>query len=218
MIGKEYTKLNQVTSPNYILIHGANSSSAIFHPIVTTLGLPNVCYIDYDAGDGFDKNQQNMLNYITEQNFDNVVLIGHSLGSIHAFHLAQELKNVRAGVSISAPWAGSKIARFLKLGLLPTSPLYQIYSDMQHNSQVVRDTLQKSICHDWLNIVSTKTIPFNNFILCRESPNNDGILSIQSMESRDDVKSHRVHADHFTVINDVRTTSLIRNFILDLSL
>ena len=218
MIGKEYTKLNQVTSPNYILIHGANSSSAIFHPMVTALGLSNVCYVDYDAGDGFDNNQQNMLNYISKQNFDNIVLIGHSLGSIHAFHLAQELKNVRAGVSISAPWAGSKIARFLKLGLLPTSPLYQIYSDMQHNSQVVKDTLQKSIRHDWLNIVSTKTIPFNNFILCRESPNNDGILSIQSMESRDDVKSHRVHADHFTVINDVRTTSLIRNFILDLNL
>lgn len=218
MIGKEYTKLSQVTSPNYILIHGANSSSAIFHPMVTTLGLPNVCYIDYDAGDGFNNNQQNMLNYITKQKFDNVILIGHSLGSIHAFHLAQELKNVRAGVSISAPWAGSKIARFLKLGLLPTSPLYQIYSDMQHNSQVVRDTLQKPMRHDWLNVVSTKTIPFNNFILCRESPNNDGILSIQSMESRDDVKSHRVHADHFTVINDVRTTSLIRNFILDLNL
>ena len=218
MIGKEYTKLNQVTSPNYILIHGANSSSAIFHPMVTALGLSNVCYVDYDAGDGFDNNQQNMLNYISKQNFDNIVLIGHSLGSIHAFHLAQELKNVRAGVSISAPWAGSKIARFLKLGLLPTSPLYQIYSDMQHNSQVVKDTLQKSIRHDWLNIVSTKTIPFNNFILCRESPQNDGILSIQSMEARDDIKSHRVHADHFTVINDVRTTSLIRNFILDLSL
>ena len=218
MIGKEYTKLNQVTSPNYILIHGANSSSAIFDTLVTTLCLPNVYYINYDAGDGFNNNQQYMLNYIIEQNFDNVVLIGHSLGSIHAFHLAQELKNVRAGVSISAPWAGSKIARFLKLGLLPTSPLYQIYSDMQHNSQVVRDTLQKPMRHDWLNIVSTKTIPFNNFILCRESSDNDGILSVESMEARNDVKSHRVHSDHFTILNDSRTSSLIRNFILDLNL
>lgn len=218
MIGKGYTKLTQQITPNYVLIHGANSNSNIFQPLVERLELPNAHYIDYDAGDGFVNNHQSMLKHLIECNLDNIVLIGHSLGSIHAFHLAHELDSVHAGVSISAPWAGSKIARFLKLGLMPCSPLYQIYSDMQHNSSVIKDTLQKPIRHDWLNIVSTKTIPFNNFILCRESSDNDGILSVESMEARNDVKSHRVHSDHFTILNDSRTSSLIRNFILDLNL
>ena len=218
MIGKEYMKLTHQASPNYVLIHGANSSSNAFQPLIEKLDLPNIHYIDYDAGDGFVNNHCLMLQHLTEQNFDNIVLIGHSLGSIHAFHLAHELDSVCAGVSISAPWAGSKIARFLKLGLMPCSPLYQIYSDMQHNSSVIKETLQKPMRHDWLNIVSTKTIPFNNFILCRESSDNDGILSVESMEARSDVISHRVHSDHFTILNDSRTSSLIRNFILDLNL
>jgi pimeloyl-ACP methyl ester carboxylesterase len=93
-----------------ILIHGANASKVCWNWIGHNIP-------DHDRLVwGMMTNAEDNLARMEAQLPDQCIVVGHSMGGIYAWHLAQRNpEKVVAGISIATPWGGSTQASFFKL-------------------------------------------------------------------------------------------------------
>jgi esterase/lipase len=187
---------------NIVYIHGNQASAESFNFIRAQLTGHNDLPLAYDSENGFYKNHQSMLEQL--EGVDDIFFIAHSLGGIHALHLANELSDqVLGGVTLSTPYGGSKAAEVVKY-LLPFS---QVLKDIQPLSAPIVEGNGFKMVHPWTNVVSTKG--HSPFIM----PANDGVVTQDSMRHREDMTMVDVASNHYEIILSHEAVMIIKNAI-----
>lgn len=187
---------------NIVFIHGNRATSDSFNFIRTQLHGHNEIVLDYDGEDGFYNNQKEMLEQL--QGVDDIFFIAHSLGGIHALHLANELADrVLGGVTLSTPYGGSEAAEVVKYML----PFNQVLKDIHPRSTPIVEGKAFEILHPWANVVSTKG--HSAFMMSA----NDGVVTQKSMRHREDITLLEVESNHFEILLSNETIEIIRNLI-----
>jgi pimeloyl-ACP methyl ester carboxylesterase len=180
-----------------VWIHGANQSSFSFNYLRLKCNFQNEYLVNYDSMNRFYHN----LDIITEElkDLDSVFVVGHSLGGLYALHLTQRI-NVVGGVSISTPFRGSSTADWAKYVV----PNYPLFRDIGRKAPPVQDSFNITLDIPWIQIVSVAgSAPYHN------GP-NDGVVTVASMEHREDMEKVQVNHTHYEVMCSDEVAELIK--------
>lgn len=183
-------------SINVVWIHGANQSSLSFEYLRTKTNFSNEILINYSSMNRFSYNLEMIADQIKGKGPH--FLIGHSLGGLYALHLTQHVRVVGA-VSISTPFRGSSTADWAKY-IVPSYPLFK---DIGRRSDPVTQANKIKLEIPWTQIVSTSgNVPYHN------GP-NDGVVTLASMEHREDMEKIRLEHTHYEVMCSDSVAELI---------
>jgi len=135
-----------------------------------------------------------------------IYLIGHSLGGLIAVLLAAECGDrVNKLVTISAPFAGSRVAHFFRW--LPGHPA--VLKDIVPNAEKIIMMSQLKLEIPTLSIISVSGG------LATASEPNDSVVSISSQKALKFGKKVEVKANHFEVLLHDKTLKLVKDFLFD---
>lgn len=189
---RNLTKQKQIVNtniegPTVVWIHGANQTSLSFNYLRTKTNFEKEYLIDYSSMNRFYSNLDKMI--LDLKNIGPTFLIGHSLGGLYALHLTKHV-DVVGGVSISTPFRGSSTADWAKYMV----PNYPLFKDVGRRAPAVQDSFNINLDVPWTQIVSTTgSVPYHN------GP-NDGVVTVASMEHRQDMEFIRVEHTHYEVV------------------
>lgn len=181
-----------------IYIHGANATPASFNYIKQYIG--DGYLVSYDSQDGFKKNLAEMHEKIAQ--FNDIVFIGHSLGGIYAFHLANLMpRKIRQGITLSTPYGGHELADYAKMFL----PFNALLKDIGPSSWPIKELGNIENKWVWCNVVTTcGNIPWTM------GP-NDGVVTLESMKHRRDIELIAMECNHYEVLQNPATIEIIAN-------
>ena len=172
-----------------VYIHGASATGDSFNYIREHLKCKNEHIIEYSSKNGFENNLAEMKRELEGDDF--LFFVSHSLGGIYSLHLANHFTNrTLGGVSISTPYGGCKEADYAKYFL----PFSQLLRDVGVNSKPITETRSLKISYPWCNIV---TIRGESLWI---SEPNDGVVTIASMKSRQDIELVELPHNHYEVV------------------
>jgi pimeloyl-ACP methyl ester carboxylesterase len=184
---------------NLVYIHGNHATADSFNFIRNHLPGHNDILLEYDSGQGFYSNHASMLERL--DGLDELFFIAHSLGGIHALHLAHELgKRVVGGVTMSTPYGGSEAAEMVAC-LLPFS---QVLRDIKPHSAPIIAGREIILSVPWTNLVSTAG--GSPFMLAA----NDGVVTHDSMRHRADIRLVDVDCNHFEIVLNPHALGVIK--------
>jgi pimeloyl-ACP methyl ester carboxylesterase len=187
---------------NLVFIHGHRATSLSFNFLAEKLHRYRQIFLDYNSEDGFEGSHQKLLQHLQE--VDDIFFIAHSLGGIHAMHLADELgDSVLGGVTISTPYGGSEAAQVLAYMM----PFNKVYKDIRPTSAPIIKSTQIGAPKIWTNIV---TVSGHTPLMAAP---NDGVVTQASMRNRTDIQLVEVDSNHFEVLMHPKTISTIRTAI-----
>jgi pimeloyl-ACP methyl ester carboxylesterase len=190
---------------NIVYIHGNRQTADSFNFIRTQITGHQEVVLSYDSANGFYNNHEAMLKEL--DGVDDIFFVAHSLGGIHAMHLADELSDkVLGGVTLSTPYGGSEAAQVIKYLM----PFNQVLKDIHPRSGPIMKASRFQIQHPWTNLVSTGG----------DSPlmltANDGVVTHNSMRSRNDINLVEVDSNHFEIVLNPATVTIIKKAIADI--
>ena len=184
---------------NLVYIHGNHATADSFNFIRSKLPGHNDILLEYDSAHGFYANHAAMLERLG--GVGEVFFIAHSLGGIHALHLAHELGGqVLGGVTMSTPYGGSEAAEMVSC-LLPFS---QVLRDIRPRSAPIVDGKRIALSVPWTNLVSTAGA--SPFMLAA----NDGVVTHDSMRHRGDIRLVDISCNHFEIVLNQQALEEIR--------
>jgi pimeloyl-ACP methyl ester carboxylesterase len=187
---------------NLVYIHGNHATADSFNFIRSKLSGYNDILLEYDSAHGFYSNHATMLERLADT--PDLFFIAHSLGGIHALHLAAELGDrVLGGVTMSTPYGGSEAAEMVAC-LLPFS---QVLKDIRPRSAPILDGKRIALNVPWTNLVSTAGA--SPFMLAA----NDGVVTQDSMRHRDDIRLVDIACNHFEIVLNQDALAVIQSEI-----
>lgn len=184
-----------------VYIHGANATPESFTHIRQFVRdefeEPDIM-LGYDSRDGFNNNLEHMKGCLDDA--ERLFFIGHSLGGIYCFYLANFYQETtKGGITLSTPYGGSAEADFARYFL----PFNQLMKDVGVNSKPMREIKKLPAPPNWTQVVTTQG----------QSPwisePNDGIVTIKSMKSRTDIELVEVELNHYEVVISDRVVNLV---------
>lgn len=185
-----------------VYIHGASASGASFNYIRRQLKHDNELVIEYSSERGFMNNLESISKQITDCR--DVYFIAHSLGGIYAHHLANMFPDqILGATTISTPYNGAESAEYIKHFL----PHHRLFKDIGPSSEPIAKSKKLPILHPWTNVV---TIRGSNPLIIYE---NDGVVTLNSMRYRDDMKLVELEVNHYEVVLKEETVNIIRGEI-----
>lgn len=187
---------------NLVYIHGNHATADSFNFIRSKLPGHNDILLEYESSHGFYSNHATMLERLAGE--PDLFFIAHSLGGIHALHLAAELGDqVLGGVTMSTPYGGSEAAEMVAC-LLPFS---QVLKDIRPRSAPILDGKRIALNVPWTNLVSTAGA--SPFMLAA----NDGVVTHDSMRHRADIQLVDIACNHFEIVLNQEALSVIQGEI-----
>lgn len=185
-----------------VYIHGNGQSAESFNFIRSEITGYREIALEYDSTHGFYNNHKSMLERL--DGVHNIFFIAHSLGGIHALHLANAIpERVRGAVTMSTPYGGSEAAEYVKYLL----PFNQVIRDIRPKSAPILQAQTFEIEHPWTNIVTLKG----------QSPlmvkPNDGVVTFDSMRHRADMRLINVESNHYEIMQSRKALEIIRHAI-----
>lgn len=182
-----------------VYIHGANATSMSFNYIRSNI-LVDDHIVDYQSQCGFFNNLSRLVDELKQ--FNDIFFVAHSLGGIYALHIANILpQHVIGAVSLSTPYGGSEAANFMKF-LVPCSRLLR---DIGPYSEPISAGKKIMIRHPWANIVSTAG---SSALLPTK---NDGVVTLESMQSRNDIDLYEIPVNHYEIVLSPATVNIINS-------
>ena len=187
---------------NLVYIHGNHATADSFNFIRSRLPGHHDILLEYDSSHGFYTNHAVMLDRL--DGLDDVFFVAHSLGGIHALHLAHELgARVIGGVTMSTPYGGSEAAEMVAC-LLPFS---QVLKDIRPRSAPIIAGRGMALTVPWTNLVSTSGS--SPFMLAA----NDGVVTLGSMRQRSDIRLVDIDCNHFEIVLNEKAIAVIEGEI-----
>lgn len=191
-----------------VYIHGHGASHQSFNFIRSQLGEHDYINISYSSDDGFSNNLKAMSEKLLQVS-DNIIFIGHSLGGLYALHLSDVagLREKTIGIiTLATPFGGSEAAVVLNV-MWPQ----QLYKDISPYSDPVRKGKRIVLSCPLTAIVTTKGHA-QMMSAC-----NDGIVTRDSMKSREGAIFIDVAATHHEVVLNTKAVEIIKDAIKSLS-
>ena len=185
------------TMPHVVFIHGANASNRSFNYIKEHCGIDNFTDLSYNSADGFNHNLAAMQEDLKDKK--DFYIVSHSLGGIYSLYL-QDKFEVKGVISISTPFKGSRTAEWAKMFI----PMYKLFYDVGPRSAPIVDSLKIQVKCPWLQIVSTAgNVPWH-------FGENDGVVTLKSMTTRQDVEYEYVGYNHYEVLISKEVAELVQ--------
>jgi len=190
---------------NLVYIHGASATGDSFNYIRHHLNYPNETIIEYNSQNGFDRNLESMKKVVGDLN--DIVFVCHSLGGIYALYLADTFPDqVLGAITMSTPYGGAESADYTKYFL----PFSKLLRDIGPASDPMKTANRIKIQHPWTNIVTTRG----------DSPwiiqPNDGVVTVNSMKHRKEMKFEELYINHYEVVMSPKTVAIVDQFIKDM--
>jgi pimeloyl-ACP methyl ester carboxylesterase len=181
---------------NVIWIHGANQTSLSFQYLRQKTKFEKEIFVNYSSMNRFSDNLETIVEEVKGRGPHFV--IGHSLGGLYALHLVNHIRVV-GGVSISTPYGGSSTADWAKY-IVPNYPLFK---DIGVRADPITQAKDIKLSIPWTQIVSTTGhVPYHG-------GTNDGVVTLSSMKSRDDMEIVEVPHTHYEVMCSDRVADII---------
>jgi pimeloyl-ACP methyl ester carboxylesterase len=191
---------------NIVYIHGNRATASSFNFIRSRINENSETMLEYDSAAGFYHNHQNMFDQLVEMK--DIFFIAHSLGGVHALHLAHHLgSRVVGGVTMSTPYGGSAAASVVACFM----PFSQVMKDIRPTGRPIIEAGRLEAPRNWTNIVTVAGA--SPFML---EP-NDGVVTIDSMRHRKDIRLVNVDCNHFEVVLNKQATDVIKQSIVEAS-
>lgn len=189
-----------------VYIHGNRASASSFNFIRSQLTGHEEIFLEYDSADGFYHNHDRMMDELDGK--EDLFFIAHSLGGIHAFHLAHHLgERTLGGVTMSTPYGGSSAASVVACFM----PFSQVMKDIRPTGQPIMEAHAMEAPAVWTNVVAVGGA--SPFML---EP-NDGVVTLASMRHRADIRLVEADCNHFEVVLSEQAVAVIRQSIADAS-
>ena len=184
-----------------VFIHGATASSQSFAYIRSKLKCKNVINLDYDRCLPAHQNLEKMVGTLSKVD-DELYFVCHSLGGIYAVYLQNEFYKLTRGVcSLSTPFNGSEIALWTNMLM----PHYQLFQDITPTSKFISGSRRISIELPWTQFVTESGgVPW---LLGK----NDGIVTYDSMVSRDDIDLIPIERNHYEILQSRRVVDFLKH-------
>lgn len=184
----------------FVYIHGANATPSSFNYLKERVG--DGFFASYNSNEGFKSNLEMIYRQIIL--FEKIVFIGHSLGGIYAFHLANMMPDkVTHGITLSTPYGGHGMADYAKMFL----PFNALLHDIGPSSWTIREMDKMQNRWNWCNVVTT-----NGNIPWALGP-NDGVVTIESMKHRKDIDLIAMECNHYEILQNQATVEIIKDRI-----
>jgi pimeloyl-ACP methyl ester carboxylesterase len=190
---------------NIVFIHGHRATARSFNFLAKQLQGHRQIFLEYNSENGFETNHRDMLRRL--KGVRDIFFVAHSLGGIHALHLADKLQSrVLGAVTISTPYGGSEVAEVLAYMM----PFNRVLQDIRPRSAPIIKSKEVALPRVWTNIVSVKGhMPWM-------AAANDGVVTLASMRQRNDIRLVEVDSNHYEVLLDESTVAAIRNSIREI--
>lgn len=187
-----------------VYIHGLNSSSKIFNHIYSQLPEHEALFVDYDTFKPIQESYEFVLSRIDLE--EPISIIGHSLGGLIAYllHSRDNGLAVDSVVTMSSPFGGSDHARLLRW----MYPNVKVLGDLSPKSDLVKELLTPPTKR--LKMLSLISV---NGSIQLISEQNDGIVTIKSQQASPAKKKIDIKANHFEIVQDVKTIREITKFM-----
>lgn len=181
-----------------VLIHGANASNVSWNWIGSNL--ENAKRLSWGMMTHPEKNLQAMEAELPEK----CVVVGHSMGGLYAWHLANRNPDrVVAGISIATPWGGSIQAGFWKMFNF-NIPWLQMLSRMEPWTAETR-MIETPV--PWTNVVT-----IHGFDLFGVG-DNDGVVTVESQrELHGPAKEIVLDYGHNEVLQSPELLEIIKSY------
>lgn len=189
-----------------VYIHGNRASASSFNFIRSHITDHDESFLEYDSADGFHHNHERMMDALDGK--EDLFFIAHSLGGIHALHLAHHLGHrALGGVTMSTPYGGSSAASLVACFM----PFSQVMKDIRPTGRPIMEAHAMALPPVWTNVVSTNGA--SPFML---EP-NDGVVTLESMRHRRDMRLVEVDCNHFEVVLNEQVVDVIRQSMAEAS-
>lgn len=189
--------VEDIKRPTIVMIHGANATSKSFNYIKSQLPDWGFVMVNYNSADGFYYNLERIVQHT--KTLGPLFIIAHSLGGVYALHMLQHL-HVTQVFSVSTPFGGSATADWAKYML----PNYQLFKDIGIRSMPIMQAKEIEINIPWTQVVTTRgAVPWHK-------GDNDGVVTIRSMNSRNDMEYVYVDDNHYEILGSDYVVSLIK--------
>lgn len=189
---------------NIVYIHGNRATASSFNYIrANVTGHPEIM-LEYDSAAGFYRNHAAMLRQLDDK--DDIFFIAHSLGGIHALHLAHHLgRRAIGGVTLATPYGGSTAASIVSCFM----PFSQVMKDIRPTGGPIVDAGGMKAPRIWTNVVTLAGA--SPFMLMP----NDGVVTLKSMRHRSDIRLAEVECNHFEVVLNELALAVIQESIIE---
>jgi pimeloyl-ACP methyl ester carboxylesterase len=189
--------VEEIKRPTILMIHGANATSKSFAYFKSQLPDWKIVTVDYNSTDGFYYNLERIVQHT--KTLGPLFVIAHSLGGVYALHMLQHL-NIKQVFSVSTPFAGSAMADWARYMM----PNYQLFRDIGTRSQPIVQAKEIEVTIPWTQIVTTQgAVPWIK-------GDNDGVVTIKSMNCRNDMENIYVDENHYEVLASDFVVTLIK--------
>jgi pimeloyl-ACP methyl ester carboxylesterase len=191
---------------NIVYIHGNRATASSFNFIRSRITGHPETMLEYDSATGFHRNHENMMDQLDGK--EDIFFIAHSLGGVHALHLAHYLgKRVAGGVTMSTPYGGSAAASVVACFM----PFSQVLKDIRPTGRPIVEAGRMAVPRIWTNIV---TVAGASPLMLEP---NDGVVTLESMRHRKDMRLVDVDCNHFEVVLNEHSIDVIEQSIVEAS-
>lgn len=186
-----------------VYIHGATATERTFGYIQKHINAKNPIYLNYNSKDATAGENLKFLKETLREQMrpnDKLFYIMHSLGGIYGIYLQEEFAyNSTSAVSLATPFSGSEVAQWARW----FAPQYQLFSDIVPSSSFITESRKIKISIPWKQVITTTgDVPLI-------AGKNDGVVTMESMMSRDDVDYYAIDRNHYEIVQSKRAVSLI---------
>lgn len=200
---------------NIVFIHGSGQSSLSYNFLNVFLPEHNLYVINYDTQEKSEKIVDNISAEIYDHLGDKPFsVIAHSYGCVLGILAVKSFVNCEHFVSLSAPWGGSRTAKWLSM-VFRQSRLFQ---SMKPGSSILQALSTVSNNFKITNIVTTGTIASGN-VLAGMGESNDGLLTVHTQKSIpnnfNNVREIEVTTSHNEILLNYETVEIIKSEIFD---
>lgn len=193
-----------------ILIHGAGATRLSWVTFRDACTLP-AAFFEYDSTRPLSEIVDKACEMIQRKyGLHELSIVGHSLGGVIAWHVAQKLgSQIKSAVSIASPWGGSAWAD--TISLFASFIGQNFFANIGRSQPHLVAPRKKPVPCSWLNVIATRGII--------QSPENDGVLTVSSQEALFPigVLEKRVHHSHGEVVHAKEVIRVVEEFLVKTS-
>jgi triacylglycerol esterase/lipase EstA (alpha/beta hydrolase family) len=178
---------------NIIFLHGTGQSALSYEYYNLFLPEHSSHCLEYNVQEDFD----DIVNRFHKYYVDNLAgeqihFVCHSYGCLLGMYLASRIdENVENFISLSAPWKGSRTAKWLNL-VFRQSKLFQ---NTRPDSDIIQSLSNLNNNFKITNIVTTGSSGGGNVLAGFGQERNDGLLTVLTQES---------YPDNFKNVTDIK--------------
>tara|TARA_Y100000389_G_C17374370_1_gene470826 strand:- start:65 stop:694 length:630 start_codon:yes stop_codon:yes gene_type:complete len=172
------------TTKEIIFLHGTGQSALSYEFFRVFLPEHNAHCLEYNVQQDFHKIVDDCYNYYLENlEGKQVYVVGHSYGCLIGIHLAMRLGSyVESFISLSAPWKGSRTAKWLNM-VFRQSTLFQ---NTRPDSDIIQSLSAFDNDFQITNIITTGPTSGGNVLAGFGQEKNDGTLTVLTQKSYPD--------------------------------